>query len=319
MQYRELGKTGEKISIVSTGGHEYLPDKRSRGFNEDMAKAITPGEIFPGFGQEARKAVLRTSFENGINFFDVTMDSEKEALGRNLKEMPPPYPIFIQTRPEGFVYTYDENNAKMAKYDLLKAEAARILGLLQRERLELLNVAFMKAALDNDPDYLAKVGDNIARLKAEGIIQYACADTFSGEATYLRQIAAGCFDVVYINFNFGDRRALDKVFPAAREASMGIVAREAFMKGGLFKMAAEAGIADTNGLAKAALKWCLGQNGVTTVVYGTGNARHLLNALEVVDRPELDDGERLLIEKIMATPLFQEYEAKKTAEFSAAG
>jgi hypothetical protein len=38
---------------------------------------------------------------NDINFFDVTQDSEKEAPGRNLKEILPPYDIYIQTRPEG--------------------------------------------------------------------------------------------------------------------------------------------------------------------------------------------------------------------------
>jgi len=32
--------------------------------------------------------VLSIAFDQGINFFDVTQDSEKEALGRNLKEIP---------------------------------------------------------------------------------------------------------------------------------------------------------------------------------------------------------------------------------------
>ena len=40
----------------------------------------------------------------------MTIDSEKEALGRNLKEVPPPYEIYIQTRPEGMGYGYDPNN-----------------------------------------------------------------------------------------------------------------------------------------------------------------------------------------------------------------
>lgn len=317
MQYRTLGKTGEKISIISMGGHEYIPGKGSRGFNEDLAKAVTPGHIFEGFGAEQRKRVLAAAFENGINFFDVTMDSEKEALGRNLREIPPPYPIFVQTRPEGFVYTYDKDNRKMADYSLLRAEAVRILGLLGREQIDFFNIAFMKAALDHDPDYLTKIADNLARLKAEGLIRYACADTFSGEETYLRQIAAGCFDVVYINFNFGDCGALEQVFPAATRASLGVVAREAFMKGGLFKMAAEAGIAERDRLARAALKWCLSFNEVTTVVYGTGNVDHLLGALKVTEGLSLDEAERELIDRIRATNLFREFEAGKTRDFFA--
>jgi len=62
-----------------------------------------------------------------INFFDVTQDSEKEALGRNLREIPPPYEIYIQTRPEGMVYTYDKFNKKMANYKLIKSEKRTVI------------------------------------------------------------------------------------------------------------------------------------------------------------------------------------------------
>jgi aryl-alcohol dehydrogenase-like predicted oxidoreductase len=315
MLYKKLGKTDALISIIALGGHEYLPDKRSRGFNEDFEKAITPGFIFNGFGQEKRKKVLKAAFDHGINFFDVTMDSEKEALGRNLKEIPPPYPIYVQTRPEGFVYTYDENNVKMGKYDVLKQEVYRILQLLQRERIEFLNFAFMKAALDHDPEYMDKICFNIKKLKEEGLIQYACADTFSGESTYIRQIESGCFDAVYINFNFGDDGGTRQVLPLAKKMGMGVIAREAFMKGNLFKMAKEAGIEDTHKLAQAALKWCLSFPEVTTVVYGTGNVEHLNNAIQIVDSFTLSELDKQLIELIKTTNLYKQYKETKTKEF----
>ena len=100
MQYRKFGKTDLALSIFGMGGHEYLRDGRSRGFNENFDLAVTPNYIFEGFGQQVRKKVLKIAFDSGINFFDVTQDSEKEALGRNLKEINPPYEIYIQTRPE---------------------------------------------------------------------------------------------------------------------------------------------------------------------------------------------------------------------------
>lgn len=315
MKYQRLGKTEAVVSRIALGGHEYLPDKRSRGFNEDLAKAVTPGYLFDGFGGEERKKVLKAAFDHGINFLDVTMDSEKEALGRNLEEVPPPYPVFIQTRPEGFVYTYDENNAKMAKYDLLKAEVVRILGLLRRERLDFLNMAFMKSALDHDPEYLEKIGANVASLKKEGLIRWACADTFSGESTYLAQIGKGCFDVVYINFNFGDRGAEKRVLPAAAASGLGVIAREAYMKGNLFRMAKEAGIENTGELAHAALKWCLAHEEVTTVVYGTGNVNHLLGAVHAVEDERMTEAETSLIGRIEKTELFRTFEEGKTKEF----
>jgi len=315
MIYKEVGHTGVKISILCMGGHEYLPDGRSRGFNENFELAIRPGYFFEGFGHERRREVLSLAYQNGINFFDVTQDSEKEALGRNLKELPPPYEIYIQTRPEGMVYTYDPYNAKMAQYPLVKAEVERGLKLLQRDRLDFLNIAFMKSALDHDPEYLGKIKYNIGRLKEEGLIRFACADTFSGEYTYLKQIEAGCFDTVYINFSFADAGAKRKVLPAAKENGLAVISREAFMKGELFKMGEEVGLKDRSQLANIALKWNLSHEEVTTVVVGTNNPGHLIKNLEVLKDLKLTDEEKQIIEKIKTSSLYKAYEERKTREF----
>ena len=315
MKYKKLGKTGIDVSMISMGGHEYLPNNLSRGFNEDFEKAITPGYIFPGFGGENRKKILRTAFDLGINFYDVTHDSEKEALGRNLQELKPPFPVYVQTRPEGFVYMYDEFNAKMAKYDLIKEEAVRILKLIRRDTIDFFNFAFMKSAWEHDKEYFDKISYNIEKLKKEGLIRFACADTFSGEETYLKQIASGSFDVVYINFNFADHCGSKKVLPAAKEQGMGVVGREAFMKGALFTMAKEAEIEDTNALAQAALKWCFSFDEVSTVLYGTGKAKRLTDAVKILENLSLTEEESALIEAIRKTPSFKEYEQKKNAEF----
>lgn len=315
MIYKKFGETGIEISIFSMGGHEYLPDGRSRGFNEDFNLAVKPGHIFEGFGQARRKKILSLAFEHGVNFFDVTQDSEKEALGRNLKEIPPPYDIYIQTRLEGMVYTYDPYNRKMARYDLLKAEVQRGLKLLQRERLDFLNVAFMKSALEYDPNYLDKIKQNIEGLKKEGLIRFACADTFSGEYTYLTQIEAGCFDAVYINFNFADAGAMRAVFPAAKEKQLPIISREAFLKGALFQMGDEVGLTDRSQLAAIGIKWNLSHEEVATVVVGTNNPDHLKTNLKVLDDLELTDEEQRVLEKIKASSLFKAYQERKTKEF----
>jgi predicted aldo/keto reductase-like oxidoreductase len=315
MIYKEVGHTGVKISILSMGGHEYLPDGRSRGFNENFELATQPGHFFEGFGQERRKEVLSLAYQNGINFFDVTQDSEKEALGRNLKELPPPYEVYIQTRPEGMVYTYDPFNKKMVRYELLKAEIQRGLKLLQRDCLDFLNIAFMKSALNDDPEYLGKIKHNIGRLKKEGLIRFASADTFSGEDTYLKQIEAGCFDTVYINFNFADAGAKRKVLPMAKEKDLAVISREAFMKGELFKMGEEVGLKDRSQLANIALKWNLSHEEVTTVLVGTNNPGHLIKNIEVLEDLKLTHEERQIIEKIETSSLYKAYEEGKTKEF----
>ena len=315
MQYRRWGKVNVEISVIGMGGHEYLPDGRSRGFNENFDLAVTPSHIFDGFGQESRRKVLKIAFDHGINFFDVTQDSEKEALGRNLKEIPPPYEIYIQTRPEGMVYTYDKFNKKMANYKLIKAEVLRILKLLQRDRLEFLNLAFMKSALDNDPEYLDKIRFNIFNLKKEGLIRFACADTFSGEYTYLKQIEAGCFDAVYINFNLADHAVNSKVLPIANECKLAVVTREAFMKGELFRMGNEVGLTDRNRLAEIGIKWNLSHEEVTNLIVGTNNADHLVNNLKVLNNLELTGEDKSIIEKIRTSNSYKAYEERKANEF----
>lgn len=315
MQYKRLGNSNVKISIIGMGGHEYLPNGKSRGFNEKFDLATTPGYIFDGFGDEKRKRVLSLAFEHGINFFDVTQDSEKEAIGRNLKEITPPFEVYIQTRPEGMVYTYDKYNQKMADYGLLKAEVYRILKLIQRECIDFLNFAFMESALSHDSNYLDKIKYNINQLKKEGLIRFACADTFSGEYTYLEQIKADCFDVIYINLNLADYQPLKKVIPQAKRKNMAVITREAFMKGELFHMAKEVGIKDKSKLAKAALKWNLSHEGVTSVILGTNNPDHFVDNLKIINNLEIDESEKNLLEQIKKSSKYKQYEQKKNDEF----
>lgn len=315
MKYSKIGKTDVAVSYIAMGGHEYLPNGKSRGFNEDMALATQPGYLFPGFGGEERRKVLQMALDKGVNFFDVTQDSEKEAIGRNLKEVSVPGEIYIQTRPEGMVYTYDPYNARMADYSLLRAEAQRIVKLLQRDHIDFFNIAFMKDAWKHDPEYFDKMADNVARLKKEGLIRFACADTFSGEETYLKQIDSGAYDVVYVNFNFADDKAAEKVFAACARRGMGVTTREAFMKGELFHFAREAGITDYTMLAHAAIKWVLAHKEVTSLVYGSGKARHVADVLDLVDDLEMTEQEAEAIEKIRQTEGFRSYQARKDQEF----
>jgi aryl-alcohol dehydrogenase-like predicted oxidoreductase len=311
MLYRPMGETGVELSVVGLGGHEYLPDGRSRGFNEDFREAVKPGYEAEGYGGDARRGLLAAAFENGINFLDVTIDPEQEALGRNLREAPPPYDVYVQTRPQGMGYGYDPANRSLAAFELLKAEVKRVLALLRRERLEFLNFPFLQPALDEDPDYLAKIADNIARLKTEGLIRFATCDTFSGEATYLAQVEAGCFDALVANFSFLDNALQREVIPAARERGMAVFTRELFMKGRLFEMAAEAGIEDLDALTRASVKWNLSVEGVTVAIVGCGTVAHLGNAVAALDAPELSEDERAMLTRIEETPTGRDYAASR--------
>ncbi|MBT5536438.1 aldo/keto reductase, partial [Candidatus Poribacteria bacterium] len=288
---------------------------KSRGFNEDHGDATKAGYVGEGYGERQRRETLQEAYRLGLNFLDVTIDPEQEALGRNLQDDPPAHAVYVHTRPQGMGYGYGPYNARMAQYDELRAEVERILRLLQRDTIDVLNVPFLQPALDHDPDYLDKIGENVARLKERGLIRCAGCDTFSSEATYLRQIESGHFDSIAINLNFADEGAVDYVLPAAAERGMGVVTREAFLKGGLFRMGDEAGIVDWDALARAALKWNLSHLPVTSVLVGAKDVAQLRNAASVLDDPALSDEDERLLDQLRETDTYRSTKASKDERF----
>lgn len=308
-----LGRTGLEVSRLALGGHEYLADGRSRGFNEDMKLAVTPGHIGSGYGGAKRRQVLAAAYDLGINVFDVTIDSEKEALGRNLRESPPPYEVYVQTRPEGMCYSYDRDNRRMLDLAQLRSEVQRGLALLGRDRVDLFNVGLLAWSIDNVPDYCARLADNLATLKREGLIRFAVADSFSGERLYLEMIRCGAFDAVNMDLNFGDAGGLAAVVPEARAAALGFIAREAFFKGELFHIGAANGIGDRALLAAAALKWVAASR-PDTIIVGVDDAAQLVANAAAIDQPFTDE-EHELLQRVRATAGFVRYETAKKAEF----
>ena len=314
MLERPLGTHGPTVSALALGGHEYLPDGKSRGFNEDMRLAVSPGHIGQGYGGPKRKALLAAAYDLGINFFDVTIDSEKEALGRNLREMPPPHEVYVQTRPEGMCYSYDTGNRKMLDGGLLRAEVQRGLKLLGRDTLDCLNIGLLAWSIDGEPDYLTRLAANLRQLKQDGLVRWVVADSFSGERLYLAMVASGAFDAVNADLNFGDACVLDHVLPAARAAGLGVVAREAFFKGELFRIGASIGLDDKALLASIALKYVVAQQPDTLIV-GVDNAEQLRANAAVLESPAFNDEEQATLDRLRQASLFLQYEAAKRREF----
>jgi predicted aldo/keto reductase-like oxidoreductase len=131
----------------------------------------------------------------------------------------------------------------------------------------------------------------------------------------LKQIEAGCFDAVYINFNFADYGSKRKVLPAAKANGLPIISREAFMKGTLFEMGKEVGLTDRTRLAQIGIKWNLSHAEVTTVVIGTNHPNHFISNLEVLENLNITEEEEQVITNIKTSRLYKAYEERKTKEF----
>lgn len=315
MIYNSLGSTGVEVSAIGLGGHEFYPDGSIRGFADDFKRSVTRGEIMEGFGGENRRRIVERALELGITLFDVTMDSEKDALGRVFADVKPPDNILIQTRPEGMVYNYDPENRQMAQYDLVEKEVARICGLLRRDHIDIFNFAFMKTALDADPAYLDKIGDIVRRLKEKGLIGFASADTFSGESTYLTQFRSGHFDTTFINYNLLDDAMNERVIPEASGSGLAILSRESFKKGRVFSLAEEAGITDRALIARTSLKWILSNPHLSSTVVGVSSREQLEENAAVLQDLELTEEEQSAIDTLRSSPGFADAREEIRASF----
>ncbi len=296
---RQLGNTGIAVSEIGLGGHEFAASSHIKGFHDDLWRSLTPGQVMPGFGGEERLAVLRLALAHGVNFFEVTIDSEKEALGRNLKELGVGKEALVQTRPCGFVYTYDPGNRRFLEADLLLREVERICGLLQRPRIDVLNVGLETLAFE-DPAYFDRLGANLRMLKDRGLIRLAACDSFSGGAAYERMIRSGLFNLFYLIYNPLADAAERELFPLAQQMGMGILIKESFLKGQLFQAAQATGLppCEKARVADIVLRWILRRPEVTTALVGTTNPRHLAANLAASGKPPLTEAELAFVRQL---------------------
>lgn len=316
MQYRALGGTGRTVSVLGLGGHEFYDDGRMRGLSDNLAEAAKPGYTRDDFGGAGRQALVAAAVASGTTLFDVTIDPEVEALGRNFRALPGGGPkALVQMRPQGMCYSYEPGNAGLADAARLTAEVDRLRSLSGLDRIGILNMGFEWPALE-DPDYLKRLADALASLKASGRIALAgCDGLWCGEALYLRMIEAGCFDVVWINLNPLCPAPLDRVIPAARAAGMGVIVREAFAKGRLPSIARETlGAQGVSAACAGSLRWILRQD-VDSLVIGVRSAAewqaNLAAAEGTVTPPDADDA----LARLLATESARAAAAEMKARF----
>lgn len=319
MRYRRLGQAPMSVSLLGLGGHEFYPDGRMKGLSDNLMAAARPGYARDDFGGPARASLVRQAVDLGVTLFDATIDPEVEAIGRNLPNRDPGR--LVQMRPQGMCYNYEAGNASLADRGALTAEVDRLRALSGIPRIGILNFAFEFEALDR-PDYLERLADNIAHLKRTGRIGLAACDgLWCGERMYLRMIDIGCFDVVWINFSPLYQAPLRAVFPAARESGLAIIAREAFGKGRLPRIARDAMGEDAAAAACAgALRWIARRDDVSSIVIGCRDGGELAAAAVAVDAhrdlaPGGDPADEFL-ERLLSLPAAREAMTENDRAFS---
>ena len=213
MQYRNLGKTGLKVSELSMGGLF-------------VAAFATEKE-------EARRAVHR-ALELGVNYVDTapSYHNSEEVLGYALAGVTQPY--ILSTKFGGRPQPFQPQDK-----DALRRSLEESLRLLGRDTIDILMI--------HEPDrpgqydwfadhqsFHGPVCDLLDELKAAGIVRFTgIGGTTVYEMPHI--IATGRYDVVLTAFNYSLlwQEALIEVIPAAKKQGMGIIIGSPLQQGAL--------------------------------------------------------------------------------------
>jgi aryl-alcohol dehydrogenase-like predicted oxidoreductase len=206
MHYRELGRTGEKISIVGLGGFHI-------GKQKDPAESLT---------------IIRTAIDRGITFMDNCWDYNDgtselrmgEALGDGYRQK-----VFLMTKIDG--RTEEEYTRQLEQS----------LNRLRTDTIDL--VQFHEVIRLDDPDRIfAKGGALEAALAAQkaGKLRYIGFTGHKDPYVHLRMLSVAKqhdfhFDTVQMPVNVMDahfRSFAKEVLPVAQQQGIGVLAMKTF-------------------------------------------------------------------------------------------
>lgn len=278
MRYTRFGALGWKVSRLSIGTVEF---------------GIPYG--FVGHGESAvperadAKDLLLAAFDSGINLVDTspTYGPAEEIVGEALKEW---------SGSEIFVA------GKLPTWGQAAAESVeRTLSRLRRDHLDLLQIY----SRSDDWEAVRRALDVGRKCRDEGKTR-ALGITFYDETIGLAAAEVADLQVVQLPYNVLDRRMASRLIPRARAREMAIWGRSALLKGILTGRRREnpthlatlvreaerlATRSEKRGLsiASAALRFCLSDPGIDSVLLGVRNREELRSALEALYRgDELD-------------------------------
>lgn len=234
-----------------------------------------------GFGgipiqRVTEKVAIETVFhavETGVDFIDTSRayTTSERRIGKALR----------QTARR--VVVASKSQAKRS--DAVRADLEISLRQLQRESIDLYQCHFVRDEEDYERVICSEGAyQGLIRAKEEGLIQHIGITSHRLDLLD-RVLDDGLFETIMVCFSFLEPLAAGKIIPKAIQKGVGVIGMKPFSGGVIEK-------------ANLALKYVLRQPGIV-VLAGVENKRLFDENWEVFQGPyELDDGERLEIERI---------------------
>ncbi len=278
MEYRQLGKTGLKVSSLSLGTVEL-------GLEYGIKKA---GQLNQP-GRENAMRIIHRAVDLGINLFDTAPNygtSEKllgDAVGHIQK-------CIIATK-----VSVPQNNGTAltgtVMRDTMNDSIDKSLRMLQRETLDIVQIHNATEEMINE----GEVTEILLKARQSGKIRFLGASVY-GEAAARAVIEQGSYDVLQVAYSLLDQRMGKNILPLARASETGIMNRSALLKGVLtaraqflpdelqaLRYATERIIerfsTSWERLPETALKFCLSSGLAHSVLVGVNSSEELEDAV----------------------------------------
>ncbi len=267
MEYRELGKTGLRTSVIGFGSVELGMDY---------------GIKVPGDGgrpdRETAMRLIDHALDQGINLIDTAPaygDSE-ELLGSVIGSRA----CYIATKV-----------SPLSGQTVTSVEKS--LRSLRRECIDIVQIH--NATVDTIRK--SDVAEHLINLRQKGLIRFIGASVYGFEDA-MAVIDSGDFDVLQIAYNILDRDMANKIIPEARKNGIGVFGRSVYLKGVLtskvehlsdefvcLKNAVndikdKLNIDNYDLLAEIAFRFCMSNADIATVLVGTRSIKHLQFAID---------------------------------------
>lgn len=280
MEYRELGKTGLKVSVVGFGSAELGMDYGIK----------TPGE-YGKPDRETAKKIIGKALDCGVNLFDTAPsygDSES-LLGSVIDSMP----CYIATKIN--IPGKDEDASKS-----IRASIEKSLKNLRREHLDIVQIH--NATVDTIRQ--SDIPEILVNLCKEGLIRFTGASVYESQNA-MAVVEAGCFDVLQIAYNILDQRMLKDVIPEAKKEGIGILGRSVYLKGVLTakveglseedevlknavnKIKTKMNLKNWSALTELALRFCISTEEIDSALVGIRTMKELEFAVKMAEEGNL--------------------------------
>ena len=216
MQYRILGKTGLKVSVIgfgswAIGGNMWGP--------QDDSDSI---------------AALNKAIDLGVNFIDTALaygnGHSEEIIGRVLKQRKEKIYIATKIPPLMWPPSPDSHAKDAFPKSRLTESVETSLKNLDIECIDLIQLHSWRENWTNDTDWYETLVD----LKKQGKIKYigvSVHDNMENEA--LKLIETGRVDVIQVVYNVFSQSPKEKLLPKAEKYNVGIMARVPLAYGAL--------------------------------------------------------------------------------------